>query len=231
MVLWNAFLQARSPRLEGSALPSDSRQVIAVKPTLLDNAGAMSAPGRLTLGSVSGALAARVLAWVRFIGVALLLGLVAVAGRAAPVLVLEVRDAIGPASANYMIRGIAKATESGAPMVVIKLDTPGGLDTLMRDIIQTILAARVPVAVYVSPEGARAASAGTYILYAAHIAAMAPATTLDPTSVAVEPSARLPRAPLPRVPMTMPSTRSDCATRTIFVIRHHCRNTRKAFAH
>lgn len=111
---------------------------------------------------------------------ALLLGLAAMAVRAAPVPVpvLQVKDAIGPASADFMIRGIAKAAEAGAPLVVIQLDTPGGLDTSMRAIIQAILASRVPVAVYVGPEGARAASAGTYILYAAHIAAMAPATTL-----------------------------------------------------
>jgi membrane-bound serine protease (ClpP class) len=113
---------------------------------------------------------------------------------AATVTALQVRDAIGPASADYIIRGIAKAEQAKAAMVVIELDTPGGLDNSMRDVIRAIMASRVPVAVYVSPEGARAASAGTYILYAAHIAAMAPATTLGAaTPVAIG----MPGAPRP----------------------------------
>ena len=94
------------------------------------------------------------------------------------VILLDLEGAIGVATAEYIIGGIEEAEERGAELVIIRMDTPGGLVSPMRDIVKAILGSDVPVATYVSPNGARADSAGTYILLASHIAAMAPTTHL-----------------------------------------------------
>jgi membrane-bound serine protease (ClpP class) len=94
------------------------------------------------------------------------------------VFILEINGIIGPATTDYIERSFDKANQADTEFILLKMDTPGGLDLSMRSIIKKILASPIPVVTYVAPGGARAASAGTYILYASHIAAMAPGTNL-----------------------------------------------------
>jgi len=111
--------------------------------------------------------------------------------------VLHVKGTINPVLVDYIERGIDQAEETNATACIIQLDTPGGLDTSMRDIVQEIVSARVPVVVYVSPSGARAASAGVFITMAAHVAVMAPNTAIGaahPVAIGAEGEAAMSEA-------------------------------------
>jgi membrane-bound serine protease (ClpP class) len=117
--------------------------------------------------------------WLALTGLLLAASIVTGAQAASPrVDVLTIKGTINPVLVDYVKRGIEQAEDSGAEVFIIQLDTPGGLDTAMRDIVQLIVSSRVPVVVYVSPSGARAASAGVFVTMAAHVAVMAPNTAI-----------------------------------------------------
>ena len=152
----------------------------------------------------------------QWLAVALLLGnpgasknSVAAASAEGAATLIELNGPIGPAMSRYIERSLLDAQNQHSPVIIVQMDTPGGLDTSMRDIIKAILASPVPVVSYVAPSGARAASAGTYILYASHLAAMAPATNLGaatPISIGGEPPGAAPPSAAPELPPAPSST-------------------------
>jgi membrane-bound serine protease (ClpP class) len=129
--------------------------------------------------------------------------------------VVDLDGALGPATADLIIRSIEAASEADAEALVIRMDTPGGLDKSMRELVKAILAAELPVITYVAPNGARAASAGTYIAYASHVAAMAQATNIgSSTPVSIAPTPVMP-AQQPEEGEDKPVAAADAMTRKV----------------
>ncbi|KAB2916626.1 MAG: nodulation protein NfeD [Hyphomicrobiaceae bacterium] len=153
-------------------------------------------------------------AW--FIGVLFLCFLATPFGRAVgqsaqdrPVLLIDIKGAIGFVAAGQLTKAVEQAAAQGSPAVIVRLDTPGGLLTSTRDMIHTILSSRVPIIMYVAPNGSRAASAGTYLMYASHVAAMAPSTHLGAaTPIALSPPG------FPGSPPSKPTPDSDKPSET-----------------
>src|SRR5262245_19743218 len=122
-----------------------------------------------------------------------------------PVMLLDIKGAIGFVSAEQLTKALQRAASAGAPALVVRIDTPGGLLSSTREMIHAILASPVPVVMYVRPNGTRAASAGTYLMYASHVAAMAPSTHLGAaTPVSLSPTG-IPGAPPQEPPKQKPS--------------------------
>lgn len=137
---------------------------------------------------------------------------------------IDTRGAIGPATADHMVRGLEQAQQDDAVLVILRIDTPGGLDTAMRDMIKAILASPIPVIGYVAPGGARAASAGTYLLYATHIAAMAPGTNLGAAT-----PVQIGAPSLPRLPNEKPGEEADTAPEPSTAMEHKIINDAVAY--
>jgi membrane-bound serine protease (ClpP class) len=170
----------------------------------------------------SGTVDARAAAVLRCVkALVLLLGIAVApiqpaASAAGKGILLEIDGAIGPAIADYIVRELSSAAASGAGVVILRMNTPGGLDTSMREIISAILASPVPVVSYVAPNGARAASAGTYIAYASAIAAMAPSTNIGaatPVRLGVLPHPEQPPGQQDGKQKRAPDAPSDAETR------------------